>query len=66
VPCTHKHNDDVLVPIGEAAKILGVSISTLRRWDRDGLITTYRTPGGQRRYRLSDLIAAIGPGTPAA
>ena len=32
----------------EAAKALGISLDTLRRWDRDGRITTARD-GGNRR-----------------
>jgi len=38
-----------LLTIGDAARQLGVSTDTIRRWDRKGLITTTRTPGGQRR-----------------
>jgi molybdopterin-binding protein len=34
--------------IGEAAKALGVRVETLRRWERDGKLTTRRTAGGQR------------------
>jgi molybdopterin-binding protein len=34
--------------IGQAAKTLGVRVETLRRWERDGLLHTERTPGGQR------------------
>ena len=30
----------------EAARILGISISTLRRWEREGKIRTVRTAGG--------------------
>ncbi len=44
-----------IVPIGQAASILGVSIDTLRRWDRSGKISSVR-PGGKNRYfRISDL-----------
>jgi len=34
--------------IGEAAKALGVRVETLRRWEREGKLTTERTEGGQR------------------
>jgi excisionase family DNA binding protein len=44
-----------LVGIGEAAKAFGVSIATLRRWEREGRITPQRTLGGQRRYDLAQL-----------
>lgn len=36
------------IRIGEAAKLLGVRVETLRRWERDGKLATTRTPGGQR------------------
>ena len=45
-----------LLSISEAAKILGVSESTLRRWEREGrLLPDERTEGGQRRYKLSSI-----------
>jgi putative resolvase len=43
------------VSIGEAAKALGVSIMTMRRWDASGKITAERSAGGQRRYDLMKL-----------
>ncbi len=43
------------VGIGEAAEALGVSIDTLRRWDRTGKLVGERTPGGHRRYDLAKL-----------
>lgn len=48
------------VSIGEAAKSLGVSTQTLRRWDLDGKLVAERTPGGRRRYRVSD-VAQFNP-----
>lgn len=35
--------------LGEAAKALGVSADTLRRWDRDGKLRTTRDQRGRRR-----------------
>jgi len=43
------------VSIGQAAKTLGVSISTLRRWEKEGKIQAERTPHGHRRYDLAQL-----------
>jgi excisionase family DNA binding protein len=44
-----------LLNVGEAADYLGVSAASLRKWSNDGLVATYRTPGGQRRYSRDDL-----------
>lgn len=47
-----------LVRIGEAAKLLGVSRSTLGRWHESGqLRADIVTPGGDRRWSRSRLIA---------
>ncbi len=53
------------VPITSAAMALGVSASTLRRWESSGKITPDRTAGGQRRYDLSKLLPEQYHGTPA-
>lgn len=45
-----------IVPIGEAARFLGVSIQTLRRWAKSGnLRPSYVTPGKHRYYARNDL-----------
>ena len=41
--------------IGEAADMLGVRVETLRRWERDGKLTTERTSGGQRLVAASEI-----------
>ena len=43
------------VGIGEAAEALGVSITTLRRWEAEGKLVADHTPGGHRRYDLAKL-----------
>jgi putative resolvase len=43
------------VAIGEAAAALGVSITTLRRWEAEGRLAAEHTPGGHRRYDLTKL-----------
>ena len=44
----------------EFAKELGVSVETLRRWDRTGKLPAKRTPANHRYYTESDLTAAKG------
>jgi excisionase family DNA binding protein len=44
-----------IVGIGEAAEVLGVSISTLRRWEAAGKLVAEYTAGGHRRYDLAKL-----------
>ena len=44
-----------LVTIGEASEVLGVSISTLRRWDKAGRLKPEKTASGHRRYDISKL-----------
>lgn len=44
-----------LIKISEVSKILGVSIDTLRRWDKSGKFLSLRKPGGHRYYNLSDV-----------
>ena len=41
--------------LSEASKYLGVHYTTLRTWSDRGDISVFRTPGGHRRFRLSDL-----------
>jgi excisionase family DNA binding protein len=45
-----------LLSIGEAAAVKGVSIDTLRRWEKESKIQSVRTEGGHRRYDIDTLI----------
>ena len=42
--------------LGEAAKALGVSVDTLRRWDRAGKLRTYRDERNRRRVSKSEIV----------
>jgi predicted site-specific integrase-resolvase len=43
------------VSIGDAARVLGVSITTLRRWESEGRLVPEHTAGRHRRYDLAKL-----------
>ena len=39
----------------EAKELLGVSTKTIQNWDKAGIISVVRTPGGRRRIPLSEI-----------
>jgi excisionase family DNA binding protein len=45
----------VLLKAREAAEYLRISLFTLNRIERQGLLRPFRTPGGHRRYTLDML-----------
>ena len=49
-----------LLSIGEASEYLGISIDTLRRWERKKRIDPLRSPGGHRYYSKEDLDNLFG------
>lgn len=46
--------------IGESSEYLGVSIDTLRRWEKKGVISAVRSPGGHRYFIKKDLDKLFG------
>lgn len=44
-----------LLTISSAAKIVGISIHTIRMYEREGLIIPYKEEGKQRRYSFNDI-----------
>lgn len=44
----------------EVSQLAGVNLDTVRRWDSKGLIKSYRTEGGHRRYDADSVYAYIG------
>src|SRR5512147_2726904 len=41
--------------VGQAAEMLGVTVETLRRWERDGRLRTVRSRGGQRLVPIDEV-----------
>jgi excisionase family DNA binding protein len=48
--------------LGEAARQLGVSQGTLRRWADRGQIASFTTPGGHRRFPRTAIVALLPAG----
>ncbi len=53
---TPSQDSSKLVKIGQASELLGVSIDTLRRWEKKGWLKATKTPGGTRLYDREQLI----------
>ena len=53
---------DPTVAAGEAARRLGISLDTLRRWDRAGRIRTQRDAANRRVVPLSEIARLTGGG----
>lgn len=51
------------IGLTEASRILGVSPTTLRRWSDDGILETFTTPGGHRRFDVRS-VRRLLPGRP--
>ena len=49
---------DILTP-GEVARLFRVDPKTVTRWANTGKLLSFRTLGGQRRFRREDVEAAI-------
>lgn len=68
VPAAAAPAGEDYVGLGEAARLLGITPQTLRRWADRGQIASYTTPGGHRRFPRSALLAlapAVRPRRPA-
>jgi excisionase family DNA binding protein len=49
------NNRQLVFTSSQAARYLGVSLATVRRWTDAGHVSCYRTPGGQRRFSRDQL-----------
>jgi excisionase family DNA binding protein len=52
---THADSETRLLPVSEAARMLGVSTSSLRAWAAAGRVPHVRTRGGHRRFDPAEL-----------
>lgn len=50
--------------IGEAAKVLGVRVETLRRWERSGTLRVTRSDGGQRLVPATEVARLLAERRP--
>jgi excisionase family DNA binding protein len=55
---------DRLIPIGDAARLLGYSADTLRRWHDEGHMPAVITPGGQWSTYQSFIDAVLASARP--
>lgn len=49
--------NEITYTTGQAAQKLGISVDTLRRWEREGKISPERNAAGHRRYTEAELEA---------
>lgn len=67
-PIQAHDNRQLVFTSSQAARYLGVSLATIRRWTDAGHVACYRTPGGQRRFsraQLDDFVASMQRTGPA-
>jgi len=50
---------DPTLTLRETATLIGVCPTTVRRYTKRGVLKCFRTPGNQRRFRLSDVLDFI-------
>jgi excisionase family DNA binding protein len=55
---TSPQNDPTLTT-RDAARLLGISVSTAQKWIESGALASWKTPGGHRRMRRSAVIALL-------
>ena len=62
---TDTYSPPKLLRVGEVAERFGVTVVTVRTWERQGKLKAIRTPGNQRKFLKDDIDALLTPTTPA-
>jgi len=65
-PGTIDDHEGQWLTVGQAARLLGVSAQTVRKWTDAGTVATVRTQGGHRRYSRTVIEQLVAGGKPAA
>lgn len=52
-------SDDPTLTTRDAARLLGISVSTAQKWIESGALASWKTPGGHRRMRRSAVIGLL-------
>ena len=55
---------DPQLSLEETSRLLGVCPATVRRYTNRGWLDHHRTTGGQRRFKLSDIVVFCGQTRP--
>lgn len=53
------HDHDPTLTTREAARLLGISVSTAQKWIESGAMESWKTPGGHRRMRRSAVLTLL-------
>lgn len=56
--------EKIFYTTGEAAEILNVSVATVQKWSRDGVLEFWNTVGGHRRITRNSLEKMIATRIP--
>jgi excisionase family DNA binding protein len=56
---SNAHDDEPVLTTSDAARLLGISVSTAQAWMETGALPSWKTPGGHRRVRLSTVLQQL-------
>jgi excisionase family DNA binding protein len=54
-----EYDDGEILTAGDVAELFAVSPRTIRRWADAGKLPSFRTVGGWRRFRWSEILRAV-------